>query len=160
MQRLSQKGGSRFGTDRIPGQLLLQLVVGVMRYIADTASIDDGGLLFLGQESIKFRIVAGCNDQRVDGPLVSVDFDHPVLDHPQIDLYQILFVLVYFVAEVNAAAGHPGKGAAPKIEPVRIVGIGNVQQPLNRFFSQQIHGRRGDLILGRVFARQGTETFR
>jgi hypothetical protein len=93
------------------------------------------------------------------GHLKPVDFDGAVLDYTKIDLHQILFVFEYFIAEMDPAAGHPCQGAAAQIEAIGVVGVGDVQQPLNGLLTQQIHGRRGDLVFGRIFSGHGSQAF-
>ena len=60
---------------------------------------------------------------------------------------------------MDASAGHPGQGAASQIKSIGIVGIGDVKQALDRFLAQQVHGRRGDFILCRVFPGHRSKTF-
>ena len=143
--------------DGIGGQVVLLPVVGVMRNVTDAAAVDDRRLLLLRQETVELGVVAGGDDQGVDRPAVAVDLDGPVLDDAQVDLYQILLVLVDLVAEMDAAAGHPRQGAAPQIEAVGVVGVGDVQQTLDRLLAKQIHRRGGDLVLGRILAGDRTQ---
>ena len=159
VQGFAGQRGARLVADGVGGQILLHLVIGVVRNVADAAAVHDGRLLFFGQEAVELRVVAGGDDQRVDGPLVAVDLDVAVLDHPQVDLHQILLVFVDFVGEVDAAAGHARQGAAAQVESVGVVGVGDVQQALDRFFAQKIHGRRGDFVLGRILAGDGAQAF-
>jgi hypothetical protein len=126
-------------------------------HVADPAAVDDGGLFLFGQKPVELGVVAGGDDEGVDGPFVAVDLDGAVLDHAQVDLHQVLFVLEDFVAEMDAAAGHPRQGAAPQVEAVGVVGVGDVQQALDGLLTQQIHGRRGDLVLGRILAGDGAQ---
>ena len=60
---------------------------------------------------------------------------------------------------MDAAAGHPGQGAAAQIEAVGVVGVGDVQQPLDRLLAEEVDGRGGDLVLGRIFAGDRAEAF-
>src|SRR6185369_606220 len=157
MQRLLGQGGFGFTADGIGGQPLLETVIGVVGDITDPAAVYDGRLLLLGQEAVEFGVVAGGDDQGVDRPLVAVDLDGPVLNDSQIDLDQILLILEDLVGEMYAASGDPGQGAAPQIETVGIVGVGDMQQTLDRLLAQQIYRGRGDLVLGRILARHGAQ---
>ena len=136
---------------------LLQQVVGVVGDVADPAAVDDRRLFLLGQETVELAVVAGGDDQGVDGPLVAVDLDGAVLDHAQVDLHQVLLVLEHLVREVDAAAGHARQRAASQVEAVGVVGVGDVQQALDRFLAQQVDGAGGDLVLGRVLAGDRAE---
>jgi len=66
------QGGLGLVADGVGGQLALQLVVGIVRDVADAAAVDDRRLLLLGQEAVEFGVVAGGDDQGVDRPLVAV----------------------------------------------------------------------------------------
>ena len=112
MQIFFGQGGPGFTADSVTGEIFLQFVIGIVRHIADTAAVHDGGFLFFRQETMKFRVVAGGNNQGINGPFVSVNFDTAVLDDAQINLDQIFFVFIDFVTEMNTAAGHPGQGTA------------------------------------------------
>ena len=158
VQIFAVQGGAGVAADGIDGQPLLELVVGVVGNIADTAAVDDGGFLFFRQKAVEFRIVAGGDDQRVNGPLVTVDLDVAILDDPQIDLDQVLFILEDFIGKMDAAAGHPRQGPSPQVEAVRVGGVGDVQQSLNGLFAQQIHRRRGNLVFCRILAGDGPQT--
>jgi hypothetical protein len=109
-----------------------------------------GASSFSDKKSVEFRVVAGCNDQRVDGPFIAVDFDGAVLNDAEVNLDQIFLVFIDLVGEVDPAAGHPGKGAPAKVEPIRVVGVGDMHEPLDGFFSKQVDCRRGDFILGGI----------
>ena len=112
MQILLVQGGPRFTADGVARQFTLQFIIGVMGHVADPAAVHDGSFLFLGQEPMKFGVVAGRNDQGIDGPFITVDLDIAILDHPQVYLDQVFLILIDFVAEMNSAAGYPGQGAA------------------------------------------------
>ncbi len=157
VQVLAGQRGLGLAADGVLGQLVLQPVVGVVADVADAAAVDDGRLLLLGQEAVELAVVAGGDDQHVDGPLVAVDLDGAVLDHAQVDLHQVLLVLEHLVGEVDAAAGHPRQGAPPQVEAVGVVGVGDVQQALDRLLAQQVDGAGGDLVLRRVLAGDGAQ---
>ncbi len=141
MQAFLGEGRAGFAADGVARELLLQLVVGIVRDIAQPAAVHDGRFLSFRKEAVELHVVAGGDDQGVDRPLVAVDFDAAVLDDAQVDLNQILLVLEDLVAEVDAAAGHPRQRPAPQIEAVGVVRVRDVQQPLNGFFAQQVHRR-------------------
>jgi len=58
-----------------------------------------------------------------------------------------------------ASTGNSCQGAAPQVKAIGIVGIGDVQQPLYRLLTQEVHRRRGNFILGRIFASNGSQAF-
>ena len=109
MQVLLGQGRPGFASDGILCEVFLQLVIGVVRHVANAAAVNNGSFFFLGQEMVKFRIIAGGNDQGINRPFIPVDFDTAVLDNPQVDLHQIFFVFKNFVTEVDSAAGYPGQ---------------------------------------------------
>ena len=60
---------------------------------------------------------------------------------------------------MNTASRHPCKCSPPQVKPVRIIGISDMEQALDRFLAKQIHRRRGYLVLGRIFPGYRPETF-
>ena len=128
--------------------------------IADAAAIDNRGFLFFSQEFIEFGIVAGGHDEGVDRPFIAVYFNRPVLYDAEVHLHEIFLIFVDLVAEVNAAAGYPGQGPPAQVETIGVVGVGDMQKPLNRLLAQQVDGRGGDFIFGRIFTGNRTETLR
>ena len=111
MQIFLGQGCPAFAADGVLREVFLQLVIGVVRHVANTAPVDNGSFFFFGQEPVKFRIVTGSNDQGIDGPFIPVDFDTAVLDDTQVDLYQIFFIFIKLVNEMKPAASHPGQSA-------------------------------------------------
>ena len=66
MQILLGQRGAGFAADGINGKFLLELVIGVVRYVADAAAVDDGSFFLFGKKPVKFRIVAGGDDQGIE----------------------------------------------------------------------------------------------
>ena len=121
MQVFTGQGGAGFTADGVQGQLFLQFVIRIVRHVADPAAVNDGRFFFFRQKPMKLRVIAGGNNERVNGPLEAVNFNAAVLDDAQVDLDQVFFILIDFIAEMNTAAGNPGQCAAPQIEAIRIV---------------------------------------
>src|SRR6185369_1125900 len=159
VKRFTGQGRACLAADGVEGQTLLEEVVGVVGDVADPAAVDNRRLFFLCQEAVELGIVAGGNDQGVDRPPVAVDLDGPVLDDPQVDLYQVLLVLEDLVGKMDSAAADTREGATTQVETIGVVGVGDVQQTLDRLLSQQVNCRRGDFVLGRVLAGDRAETF-
>jgi len=157
VELFAHQGRLHLAADGIIGEVFLHPVIRVVGDVADPATVDDGGLFLLRQEAVELRVVAGGDDQGVDGPAESVHLDVPVLDHAEVDLHEVLLVLEDLVAEVDAPAGDPGQGSAPQVEPVRVVGVAQVEEALDGFLPEQVHGGRGDLVLGGVFPGDGAE---
>ena len=130
--------GPRFTSYGICGKIFLQFIICVVRNIADTASVNNRRFFFFRKKSVKFRVVAGGNNQGIYGPFIAIDFNDTVLDDPQINLNQIFFVLIYFIGKMDASARHTGKSAPSQVKTVRVVGICNMKQSLDGLFAQQI----------------------
>lgn len=71
--------------------------------LADSASVYDRGFFSFLKKSVKFRVIARCYDQRVNGPSVAIEFNRPVLDDTKVDLYKIFFIFIYFITEMDAS---------------------------------------------------------
>ena len=75
MQMFTGQSGSGFTSDGIKGKILLQFVIRIVRNVADPAAVDDGRLFFFSQKPVEFHVVAGSDNQRVDGPFKPVNFN-------------------------------------------------------------------------------------
>ena len=130
-----------------------------MGHIADPASVHDGSLFLFSQKPVELGVVARGDDHGVKGPPEAVNLYISILDDPQIDLYEVFFIFENLITEMDAPARYTCQSSSSQIKAVGVVRVSDVEESLDGFFAQQIRCRGGDLVLGGVFAGDGTEAF-